>query len=103
MPIHDIDAMLKDVVGLNNYLNQINKSKLKLDKNDADQERYKIQIKLFKEIIFITDNFFGDLHDLLDTLEYYGDERYDSVFKQVNELEDNITELVEYLRSIGEY
>ena len=49
------------------------------------------------------DNSLGELHDMLDTLEYHQDERFNAASQAVTQLEDNTAQVVEYLRSLGKY
>lgn len=70
---------------------------------ETDPKILEIRIKTLKEVLMQIDNSLGELHDMLDTLDYHKDERYEEASKIVRELEDNTAQVVEYLRSLGKY
>lgn len=62
-----------------------------------------VRMTLCKHIIMQVDGSLGDLHDLLDTMEYYQDEKLEQARRMVAELEDGTNELIAYLRAHNRY
>lgn len=62
-----------------------------------------IRFKLCKHIIMQVDSSLGDFQDMLDTMEYYQDEKYEEARRLVAELEDCTNALIAYLRQHNRY
>ena len=57
-----------------------------------------VRFKICKHVIMTVDNSMGSFHDMLDTMEYHQDEKYELAKKLVADLEECTAELVAYLR-----
>ena len=89
-------------------LNNLNDTLVKLlagrgNEEQTDPKMLEFRVKALKQVLMQVDNSLGELHDMLDTLEYHKDERYEEAAAVVRALEDNTAQVVEYLRSLGKY
>ncbi len=89
-------------------VNTLNDTLVKLlsgrgQEEDTDPKFLEVRVKTLKQVLMQIDNSLGELHDLLDTLEYHQDERYEAAAQAIRALEDNTAQVVEYLRSLGKY
>lgn len=73
------------------------------NEEQTDPKMLEFRVKALKQVLMQVDNSLGELHDMLDTLEYHKDERYEEAAAVVRALEDNTAQVVEYLRSLGKY
>lgn len=97
----DRDKIMQALTQLNDIMDNVLKHKDEV--SQLDPQILDIRVKTLKQVIMEVDNSMGDLRDLLDTLEYHQDERYEEASRLVNVLEDNTTAVIEYLRSLGRY
>lgn len=70
---------------------------------DLAAKALEIRFKLCKHIIMQVDSSLGDFQDMLDTMEYYQDEKYEEARRLVAELEDCTNALIAYLRQHNRY
>lgn len=70
---------------------------------DKVAQALELRFKICKHIIMQVDNGLGDFRDMLDTMQYYNDERYEEAQKLVDELEECTTDLIAYLRLHNRY
>lgn len=70
---------------------------------DLAAKALEIRFKLCKHIIMQVDSSLGDFQDMLDTMEYYQDEKYEEARRLVAELEDCTNALIAYLRQYNRY
>lgn len=77
------------------------------NENELDAEKVaqalELRFKICKHIIMQVDNGLGDFRDMLDTMQYYNDDKYEEAQKLVDELEECTTDLIAYLRSHNHY
>lgn len=97
------DEILKGLNDLASCMEKMLSSSSAGDEDQIDPKALEIRFKLIKQIIFQVDNSLGDFQDMLDTMEYYQDEKYAEAKNLVNHLEDLTTDLVNYLRKHNQY
>ena len=95
------DQILEGLIKLNETLGKMIAAKDK--DSDVSEEIIEVRVKAIRGIIMQVDNSLGELHDMLDTMEHYQDERHQEACKIVNELENSSNELIDYLRAKGKY
>lgn len=95
------DQILEGLLKLNETLAKMIEAKDK--DSEVTEEIIEIRVKAIKGIIMQVDNSLGELHDMLDTMEHYEDERHGEACKIVDDLENSASELINYLRSLGKY
>lgn len=95
------DQIIAGLIQLNDTLTKLIQAKDK--ETEASEEALDVRCKAIKGMVMQVDNTLGEMRDMLDTMEYYQDEKFDEATRVVNELEENTSNLIEYLRSIGRY
>ncbi len=97
----DLDQIIAGVNTLNDTLTKLLAGRE--SEAQADPKFLEVRVKTLKQVLMQIDNSLGELHDMLDTLEYHQDERFTAASQAVTKLEDNTAQVVEYLRSLGKY
>lgn len=70
---------------------------------EMDEKALAVRFKLIKNIVYQVDNSLGDFQDLLDTMDYHQDDKYDEAFQLVNKVEELTVELIDFLRKHNQY
>lgn len=99
----EVEVMPATVVGEEQGSNEESVAKISPKDTKKVDKMLEVRMKLCQHVIMQVDSSLGDLHDMLDTMEYYQDEKFEQASRMVSELEDGTNALIAYLRAHNRY